>query len=135
MSSVLIEGAFPNYRKVIPEDHTSSLIVNKEELLGALKRVSLLVEQKAKRLFFGIKSGIMEIFTEDGEIGEAREEIPCEYEGEEVVFALNYLYIEEPIRVISDEKICINFTTPTKAITIVPVPKTDFFYIVMPMHN
>ena len=135
LSSLLLDGQFPNYRKVIPEEQTSSLSINRLEMLDALRRVSLLVEQKSHRIYFGIKPGIMEIYSEEGEIGEAKEEIPCRYDGEETSFALNYRYIEEPFKVITSDEIMIQFTGPSKAITIVPVPKTDFFHIVMPMQS
>ena len=134
-SSVLLEGQFPNYRKVIPEEQTNSLTVNRNEMLDALKRVSLLVEQKSHRVYMGLKPGMMEIYSEEGEIGDAKEEIPCKYDGEEIALALNYRYVEEPFKVINSEEICIHFTGASKAITIVPVPKTDFFHIVMPMQS
>jgi len=135
LSSVLLEGQFPSYRKVIPESQTSSFSVNRNEMLDALRRVSLLVEQKSHRVYLGLKPGVMEIYSEEGEIGDAKEEIPCRYDGEEISLALNYRYIEEPFKVIESDEICINFTGPSKAITITPVPKTDFFHIVMPMQS
>ena len=135
LSSVLLEGQFPNYRKVIPEEQTSSLTVKRMEMLDALRRVSLLVEQKSHRVYFGIKPGMMEIYSEEGEIGEAKEDIPCQYDGEEMALALNYRYIEEPFKVMAGDEIKISFTAPSKAITIVPVPQTDFFHIVMPMQS
>ncbi|MDR0290692.1 MAG: DNA polymerase III subunit beta [Treponema sp.] len=134
-SSVLLDGQFPNYRKVIPEEQTSSFSVNRAEMLDALRRVSLLVEQKSHRIYLGLKSGIVEIYSEESEIGDAKEEIPCKYDGEEISLALNYRYMEEPFKAINSEEICINFSGSTKAITIVPVPKTDFFHIVMPMQS
>ncbi|MCL1932164.1 MAG: DNA polymerase III subunit beta [Treponema sp.] len=134
-SSVLLEGQFPNYRKVIPEEQTHSLTVNRNEMLDALKRVSLLVEQKSHRIYMGLKPGVMEIYSEEGEIGDAKEEIPCKYDSEEISLALNYRYIEEPLKVIDSEEVCIHFTGSSKAITIVPVPQTDFFHIVMPMQS
>jgi len=134
-SSVLLDGQFPNYRKVIPEEQPNSLSVNRTEMLDALRRVSLLVEQKSHRIYLGLKPGIMEIYSEEGEIGDAKEEIPCKYDGEEVALALNYRYIEEPFKVINSDEISIRFSGPTKAITIVPVPKTDFLHVVMPMQS
>jgi DNA polymerase-3 subunit beta len=134
-SSVLLDGVFPNYRKVIPEEQTNSLSVNRGEMLDALRRVSLLVEQKSHRIYLGIKPGIMEIYSEEGEIGDAKEEIPCKYEGKEIALALNYRYIEEPFKVIESDEICIKFSEHNKAITIIPVPQTDFFHIVMPMQS
>jgi len=134
-SSVLIEGQFPNYRKVIPEEQSYSFSVVRTEMLDALKRVSLLVEQKSHRIYLGLKPGVMEIYSEEGEIGDAKEEIPCKYDGEEVALAMNYRYIEEPFKVMNNDEICIRFSGASKAITIVPVPQTDFFHIVMPMQS
>jgi len=135
LSSVLIEGQFPNYRKVIPEEQLNSFTVNRKEMLDALKRVSLLVEQKSHRIYIELKPGVMQIYSEEGEIGDAKEEISCKFDGEEVSLALNYRYIEEPLKVIYTEEICIRFTNPSKAITITPHPETDFFHIVMPMQS
>ena len=135
LSSVLLDGQFPNYRKVIPEDQTNTLTVNRDEMLDALRRVSLLVEQKSHRIYLGLKPGVMEISSEEGEIGEAKEEIPCRYDGEEMGLALNYRYIEEPFKAIDSDEIRLQFTGPSKAITVVPEPKTDFFHIVMPMQS
>jgi DNA polymerase-3 subunit beta len=135
LSSVLIEGQFPNYRRVIPENQTRRFTVNRCEMLDALKRVSLLIEQKSHRLYLNLSSGTVSIYCEENDIGNAREEIPCEYEGEDVTIALNYRYLEEPFKVINTEGISVLFSDPNKTITILPVPEGDFFHIVMPMQQ
>jgi DNA polymerase-3 subunit beta len=135
LSSVLIEGQFPNYRRVIPESQTKSFTVNRNEMLDALKRVSLLVEQKSHRLYLNLSSGTVSIYCEESDIGNAREEIPCKYDGEEATIALNYRYLEEPFRVMNAEEISVLFSDPNKTITILPVPEKDFFHIVMPMQQ
>jgi DNA polymerase-3 subunit beta len=133
LSSVLLEGQFPNYRRVIPENLENSFSVKRQETLDALRRVSLLVEQKSRRIYLGLTPGIMAIYSEDSELGTAREEIPCKYDGPEVSLALNYHYIEEPFKAMGEEEICIKFGDPTKAITVQPVPERDLFHIIMPM--
>jgi len=135
LSSVLIEGQFPNYRRVIPETQTNSFTVNRLEMLDALKRVSLLVEQKSHRVYMGLSPGVLSVYCEENDIGNAREEIPCKYDGEELSIALNYRYLEEPLKVMSGEDIKILFTEPNKTISIMPVPEKDFFHIVMPMQQ
>jgi DNA polymerase-3 subunit beta len=135
LSSVLIEGQFPNYRRVIPEIQTKHFIVKRLEMLDALKRVSLLVEQKSHRVYLGLSAGTVSVYCEENDIGNAREEIPCQYDGEELSIALNYRYLEEPFKVMSGDEISILFTDPNKTITIMPVPEKDFFHIVMPMQQ
>jgi DNA polymerase-3 subunit beta len=133
LSSVLIEGDFPNYRRVIPESQTYSFTVNRIEMIDALKRVSLLVEQKSHRVYLGLAPGVISVSSEESEIGAAKEEIPCRYDGEELSIALNYRYIEEPFKEMKENEVEIFFTEPTKAITIKSVPAGDFFHIIMPM--
>ncbi|MDR3247680.1 MAG: DNA polymerase III subunit beta [Treponema sp.] len=133
LSSVLLEGQFPNYRRVIPESQIHSLSINRLEMLDALRRVSLLVEQKSHRVYLGLTPGSMAVYSEESDIGTARAEIPCKYDGDELSIALNYRYIEEPFKVMGNDEITIRFTEATKAITIQPLPEKDFFHIIMPM--
>ncbi|MCL1814205.1 MAG: DNA polymerase III subunit beta [Treponema sp.] len=139
ISSILIEGQFPNYQRVIPENQEYSFTINRLETLEALKRVSLLVEQKSHRIYMVLTPGIMTISSsredqgDEGDIGSAKEEIPCKYDGEEISIALNYRYIEEPFKVMTEDEISVHFTESARAITIKPVPENDYFHIVMPM--
>ena len=135
LSSILIEGQFPNYRRVIPENQTNSFTVNRLEMLDALRRVSLLVEQKSHRVYLGLAPGTASVYCEENDIGNAREEIPCQYDGEELSIALNYRYLDEPFKVMGGNEIRILFTEANKTITIMPVPEKDFFHIVMPMQQ
>jgi DNA polymerase-3 subunit beta len=133
LSSVLIEGQFPNYKRVIPENQTNTIAVNRLEMLDALRRVSILVEQKSRRIYLGINAGVMTVSSEESDIGAAKEEIPCKYDGPEISIALNYRYIEEPLKIMTEEEISIRFTEPNRAITLVPSPEKDFFHVLMPM--
>ena len=134
-SSVLIEGMFPNYKKVIPEKQEFSLSVKREEMLDALGRVSLMVEKKSHRIYLGISSGRMAVSSEESELGTVEDEIPCKYDGEDVTIALNYRYMEEPFKIMTEDEIKIRFSSAIKAITIEPVPEKDFFHIIMPMQS
>ena len=133
ISSALIEGQFPNYQRVIPAEQKYRIKVNREELLEALKRVSLLVEQKSRRIYVNLKENSMILSSEESEIGIAKEEILCDYTGEETIFALNYLYFSEPLRVMGDSDIILEFTESNKAITLRSAEEREYFHIVMPM--
>ena len=132
-SSPLIEGKFPNYDRVIPETQSSSFEVNRVEFIDALKRVSILVDKNLKRVYFELLPGRLNITSNEKEIGNAAEEIPCRYDGAEVSFAFNYAYLEEPIKVMSCESVTIKFTDIEHAMTLCPSPEADYFHIIMPM--
>src|SRR6056297_469900 len=133
ISSSLIEGQFPNYKRVIPEQQQYEISINKPQFEEALKRVALLVEQKSRRIYLTLSENNITLNSEESEIGNAKEELECDYEGPEMTLALNYLYLTEPLRVISTEEILVRFTEPNKAITLLTKPEQDFFHIVMPM--
>ena len=132
-SSILIDGQFPNYERVIPESQEYHFEVQCDDFLQALKRVALLVEQKSKRIFLKISNGTLSITSNESELGTADEEISSKYEGKEVTIALNYMYLEEPLKVLGSENLKIEFTDPMRAITLRPETDTHFFHIIMPM--
>ncbi|ADK79163.1 MULTISPECIES: DNA polymerase III subunit beta [Sediminispirochaeta] len=133
ITSNLIEGQFPNYRRVIPDSQDYQLVVNRDQLEEALKRVSLLVEQKSRRVYLSVENAMMRLTSEESDIGVAKEELSCSYEGPETTIALNYLYLAEPLKVMRCEEVVLRFTEANKAITLEPVPEGDYFHIIMPM--
>ncbi|MDR0785765.1 MAG: DNA polymerase III subunit beta [Treponema sp.] len=130
LSSVLIEGQFPNYQRVIPESQENVFSVNRLELLDALRRVALLID---KRVYLGLSPGVLSISSEESDLGAANEEIPCRYDGEELSIAMNFHYIEEPFKVMSEKEISIKFTDAVKAVSIYAEQQDDRLHIVMPM--
>jgi len=131
--SNLIEGQFPNYSRVIPESQAFSIGLKKDEFIEALKRVSLLAEQKAKRIYLTVSEGNLMVNTEESEMGMAKEEIPCEFQGPMTTMALNYVFLTDPLRVLAGDRITLEFTDPKKAMTLRTDPRKDYFHIVMPM--
>ena len=106
ISSSLIDAQFPNYQRVIPQSQEHRLIVERESLVAALRRVSLLVEEKSRRIQLTVQPGALVVSSSEGEIGMAKEEIPCEYEGPEMTLAVNYMYLLEPLREAAERTLC-----------------------------
>ena len=132
-SSLLIDGQFPSYRRVIPERQSGAFEADRKELLEALKRVALLAEQKSKRVYLKASAGALSVSSQETEIGVASEEIPCEYEGDDFTIALNYLYLDEPMKAMSSDRVRLEFTEPMRAVTLKPSPEENFFHVIMPM--
>ena len=135
LASNLIDAQFPNYQRVIPDHQDHSLVIERAAFEEALKRVSLLVEQKSRRIHLETKADNLVIRSSEGEIGAAREEVPCEFDGPELALAVNYVYLLEPLREMSCDKVQVEFTDPNKAISLRAVPESDYYHIVMPMQS
>ncbi|NCC11926.1 MAG: DNA polymerase III subunit beta [Spirochaetia bacterium] len=131
--TTLIKGQYPNYRRVIPDSQNYSCTMRIQDMLDALKRVSLLVENKAKRIFLDISEAGVLLTSDESEAGEAKEIIPCQYEGPDSKVSLNYTYLLNPLKVMEGEYFSINFTEPTKAMKVKPESNRDYYHIIMPM--
>jgi DNA polymerase III subunit beta len=134
-SSNLIEGKFPNYQKVIPEKQQYKIVVDKKLLENAVRRVSVLVEQKSRRVYLLINKDTIVVSSDESEMGVAKEEIICQYDGPEATIILNYIYLLDPLKEMSEENILIEFTNPEKTVTIKPLPERDIVHIIMPMQK
>lgn len=134
-ASALLDGQFPSYGRVIPSSQSHNFQVEKSDLSNALKRVALMVDKKAGRMYFNIEPGVLKITSPQTDLGSADEEIPCQYADENFVIAFNYRYIEEPLKVISSNRVTFEFTEEMKAVTMKPEPAGDYFHIIMPMQK
>ena len=135
LSSTLIDGEFPNYQRVIPESNTNKIIVKKDLFDKALRRISLLVEQKSRKIILNASEQKLVVFAEESDIGKASEEIECDYDGPDASLALNYVYLLDPLREMEAESLSIEFTEVNKAVTLKPFPEEDYLHIVMPMQT
>lgn len=143
-SSVLIDGQFPNYQKVIPENLTKSFQVNKADLDAALKRTTIMVDKKVSRIIFKITSGVLKLISPESDIGTADEEIPCRYDGQDISMALNFTYVTEPLKVIDSENVVFDFNINdvqpgeeaniTKAVIMKGEKQADYIHVIMPMN-
>ena len=133
LSSNLIDGQFPDYRRVIPDNQKYKATVEKKALEDALRRVSLLVEQKSRKVVFSLADGALTIMSKESELGVATEELPCEYAGPPMSFAVNCMYMSEPLREIGSETVTMEFSDVNKAITLKPAPDEGYTNIIMPM--
>lgn len=133
--SNLIEGQFPKYSRVIPESQEYEIIVKRTDIEKALSRVSVLIEQKSLRVDLTVNDSALLVSSEESDFGIAREEIECRYEGPEMKLALNYRYLLEPLRVISDEEVALRFTDTKKAISLEPVEEQGYVHIIAPMYD
>ena len=143
-SSVLIEGQYPNYKRVIPDNLTHSIQVNKCDLESALKRTTVMIDRKVSRMIIKIKSGELELICPESESGEADEIIPCRYEGQTITMALNFNYLVDPLKVIESENVVFEFNinetqgseeaSISKAVIIRGADNVDYLHVVMPMN-
>lgn len=137
LTTRLIEGDFPNYRSLIPENHPNKLTVDREPLLEALRRVRLLA-QEATPVRVHMSGDTVELKAITQDVGEAHEEIDAQYVGQDLMVAFNPQYLLDGLTGVQSENALLGFVAPTKPAVITGVPseegeRPDFRYLVMPL--
>ena len=93
----LIEGTFPNYEQVVPKAHPHRIAISRGSLTAALRRVSVLSEERTKPVKFTLSSGLLKLTAYSPDFGEAEEQIEVPYEGEEMTIGFNSRYVLEAL--------------------------------------
>jgi len=131
LSSKLIDGVYPNYRQVIPGACDERVVIERELLLSALRRVSVVTTDKsnATRLTFSANQLTISINTPD--VGEGRDTVPVKYAGKEVSIIFNPEYVMDPLKNIDDDEVYLELNDGhSPALLKCNVP---FLYVLMPL--
>ncbi len=129
----LIEGQFPDFEGVIPKDFSRRALVDHDRLLRALRRVSLLSNEKTRPVKIEFEPDHLTLRSNTPEMGEAVEEIPTEYDGGPMDMGFNARYLLEALVVMTTEQVAIELNDPLRPGVLRCHGDEDFFYVVMPM--
>lgn len=129
----LIDGNYPNYRKVIPSRYNERVVLSAPELNETVRRVSLLSAELIKTMRFHFLPGMMEVQSNDATLGEANEEVPIDYDGRELTITFNAEYILAPLKAIGDREVALDLIDASSP-GVMRVAD-EFLYVIMPMHS
>ena len=131
--SKLIDGSFPDYKKVIPIENTNILKINRQDFSFAVDRVSTITTDKSPIIKFKLLKGIMNMSSVNSENGTATEDIATKYSGDEITIGFNSKYILEMINNLEDEEIILSFKDSSSPVTATEISNPDLIYVLMPM--
>ena len=123
--SRLLEGPFPSYQKVIPEKNEKELVVNREQLADATKRVSILSDALTHQVVFALDKDKLTLQVTTQELGEATEELEAAFSDEPMSIGYNASYIQDILRTIDTEKISLLLDRPDNAGLIRPISEAE----------
>ena len=131
--SKLIDGNFPDYKRVIPNDNINKLIVDRQLFSLAVDRVSTINSDKSPVIKFKLLKNLLNMSSFNNENGTATEDIVTKYSGEEIEIGFNSKYILEMINNLEDEEITLNFKDSSSPVTASEDSNKDLIYVLMPM--
>jgi DNA polymerase-3 subunit beta len=126
-----IEGTYPNFRQVIPAEAKERVPMERETLLAALHRASILASEKSQsvKLFFSKNQLTITATTPD--VGEAKETVAINYKGKEITIAFNPQYMMDPLRNLDADEVFLELTDElSPGVLKINAP---FLYVLMPM--
>ncbi len=132
----LIEGPYPNYEQVIPKDNDRIALADKNALLGALRRMSVIASDQTHRIRMAFNAGMLKFSVQTPDLGEAQDELPISFEGDPLEIGFNATYLLEVLRYMPTDEVRMTFKAPERAATIEPAGWNDpakYLCLVMPL--
>ncbi len=133
ISTRLLEGTYPDYRQLIPDQYPNRLHVGKESLLAALRRVRLLVRDNTTPVRLSMRSGGVDLSVVSQEVGDANESVDGDFSGEDIVIAFNPSYLIDGVDAVLGDEVLIETADPTRPATVRDATEDDYQYLLMPV--
>lgn len=127
----LMDETYPNYRQVIPAETAEHIAVDRQLLLDALDRASVMTIDEAHSTKLIFDNGKLVVTSAASDIGEAKDEVPIKYAGEKIEIMFNPSYVMDPLKAIEDDEVTINLNNGhSPAVLKCSIP---FLYVLMPL--
>jgi DNA polymerase III subunit beta len=126
-----IDGQFPNYRQLLPEQFEAEVQLPREELLDVVRRTGLLAQRKSPlRLRF--EDGELTVSAQTQDVGEARESLPVAYTGEAMEIGFNADFLRDGLESVVDDTVRLKLISPLRP-GLMYGEGDDFKYLIMPI--
>jgi DNA polymerase-3 subunit beta len=133
----LVEGRFPNYNVVIPQNNPYKVLVDRISFLNTLKRVAIFANQSSCLVKMEITNNKIELTTQDIDFSTSAEEtISCQYTGERIVIGFKAQFIIDIVSNLSTQEIVLELADPSRAGLFLPLQNEkneDLLMLLMPM--
>ena len=131
----ILEGTFPDYERVIAKDNDRKVVFDRKNLVEAVQRVALLTGDRARAVSMQIESERLLISAANPDLGEAAEEVVCEYGGDELRLGVNPDYLSHFLSAVDTEKVLFELKDENTQAIGFPVEGNDQRYlcVIMPM--
>lgn len=132
----LIEGPYPNYDQVIPRDNNRIAVADRQSLISALRRMSVIASDQTHRIRLSFNSGLLRFSVQTPDLGEANDEMAVRYNGDPLDIGFNATYLLEILRYIPTDEVKLTFRAPERAATLEPEGWSEpgaYLCLVMPL--
>jgi DNA polymerase-3 subunit beta len=133
LSTKLVEGSYPDYRKVIPTSFTRKVELPSEEFASALQRMSIVVSETSAYVQLTFNDNKIDMKAASNEVGEGSESVPIEYTGPEIKVSFNPIFVLAPFKHLDADKTVLQMNDGYNPVAI--SCGDGFLYVIMPMRS
>lgn len=135
LTSRMLAGQFPNYDLVLPKNNDKSISLNVDRITQAIKRAALMADERSHGIKVDLSKNKLSISSQSADVGEAREQIPLDYTGENLSIGFNAQYMLEFLGVVGTDEVMFEFKDEQSPALLRPSgeEQSDYKYVVMPM--
>jgi len=135
--SRLIDGQFPNYQQVLPESHTTRAVLEREELLKALRPAAFIASNAANivKLQIGGNGEAEVTVSANAEIGDYEGGVEAALEGDGTTIAFNARYLSDVLQYVDAEQFALELNGPLSPGVFKPVGDDQYVHVVMPVRT
>lgn len=131
--SNIIDGVFPNYEQVIPKNYEKEIVAEIGPFALATERARVMTTDRYNLVKYEVSKGKIVVTTNCPEVGELKDEIEVEYEGDPLEVGFNPQFILDALKVIDEEKVRVRLKDAQSSGLLLPEGNDDFLYVVMPV--
>ncbi|AFZ54071.1 DNA polymerase III subunit beta [Cyanobacterium aponinum UTEX 3222] len=135
LTSRKLDGAYPNYNQLIPNNFERTMVVDRKRMIESLERVSVLSDQKNNLVKFTLNSDNEQVTlsVEAKELGNAKESISAEINGDNFEIGFNIRYLMDGLKALSANEIKFQFNGATQPVIATPLSGAQMTYLIMPV--
>ena len=129
----VIDGKFPDYNRVIPVGYENGFLIDRQMLLNAMQRASILSNEKYRGIRLVLSENNMQLITTNSEQEEAQEDIEISYNKEAIDIGFNVTYLIDVLNNIQFDQLSFTFKDSNSSCLVTIPNNDDYKYVVMPM--
>jgi DNA polymerase-3 subunit beta len=129
----LIEGNYPGYEQAIPYQNEKKVVINREEFIKVLRRVSVMSRERQSAVKLDLKDGSMILNSSSPDVGEARDEIEVTYTGDDISLGFNARYLLDALSAMASERVIFEIQEPLSATLLKEEGNDNYLCVIMPM--
>ncbi|MBD2086449.1 DNA polymerase III subunit beta [Coleofasciculus sp. FACHB-542] len=135
LTSRTLEGQYPAYRQLIPQQFERQVTIDRRQLLNALERIAVLADQKNNIVKFTIDTTNQQIAlsVEAQDVGSGRESLPAQISGKDLEIAFNITYLRDGLKALQSSEIQMQMNTGNSPVILTPLGGLKMTYLVMPV--